>query len=63
MTEPSQPSQLSAVSMAAGMITGALIGFVLWIATDTFALFPAFLGVGLVLGIVLQAAVDRRSDR
>jgi F0F1-type ATP synthase assembly protein I len=63
VTEPSQPSPLSAVSMAAGMITGALIGFVLWIATDTFALFPAFLGVGLVLALVQQAAVDRRNGR
>ena len=27
--------------MAIGVIAGTLIGFVLWIATDTFALFPA----------------------
>jgi len=54
-------SPLSVVAMAIGMIAGALIGFVLWIATDTFALFPAFLGVGLVLGIALQSTMERRS--
>jgi len=56
-----QNSSLSVIASAIGMIMGALIGFVLWIATDTFALFPAFLGVGLVLGMVLQSAVERRS--
>lgn len=39
--------------MAAGMLTGALIGFALWIATDTFVFMPAFLGVGLALGLML----------
>jgi F0F1-type ATP synthase assembly protein I len=51
----------SAFAMAIGMIAGALIGFVLWIATDTFALFPAFLGVGLVIGMVLQPTIERTS--
>jgi hypothetical protein len=42
--------------MAAGMLLGAATGFLLWLGTDTFALFPAFLGVGLVLGMVLSGA-------
>ena len=46
--------------MAAGMLIGGVTGFAIWIATDTFALFPAFLGVGLALGIVLSQASDRR---
>ena len=61
MVKEEQDSPLSVVAMAIGMIAGALIGFVLWIATDTFALFPAFLGVGLVLGMVLQSTMERRS--
>ena len=61
MVNQDQNSPLSVIASAIGMMVGALIGFVLWIATDTFALFPAFLGVGLVLGMVLQSAVERRS--
>lgn len=49
--------------MAAGMAIGAITGFALWIATGTFALFPAFLGMGLVLAMVFQEASDRRGDR
>lgn len=49
--------------MAAGMILGAVTGFAIWIATDTFALFPAFLGVGLVLGLVFSEAAGRRGGR
>lgn len=52
--------QMRPLPMAAGMLIGAVTGFAIWIATDTFALFPAFLGVGLVLGIVLSQASDRR---
>jgi hypothetical protein len=47
--------------MAAGMILGALTGLLIWITTDTFALFPAFLGVGLVLGLVFSNSSGRRS--
>lgn len=38
---------------AAGMLVGALVGFALWIATDTFVLFPALLAVGAALGLAL----------
>ena len=62
MRMPDQDSPTSVMAFAVGMVTGALIGFVLWIATDTFALFPAFIGVGLVLGMVLQSAADRPND-
>jgi hypothetical protein len=40
--------------MAVGMILGALIGFVLWMATDIFVFMPAFLGVGLTLALVID---------
>lgn len=53
--------QLRPVPLAAGMLLGGLTGFAIWIATDTFALFPAFLGIGLVLGLVFsQTQHDRR---
>lgn len=45
------------------MILGALTGFAIWIATDTFAVFPAFLGAGLVLGLVFSEATGRRGGR
>jgi len=62
MRMPDQGSSASVTAFAVGMVTGVVIGFVLWIATDTFALFPAFIGVGLVLGTVLQSAADRPHD-
>jgi len=48
--------QVRPVPMAAGMLLGAVTGFLIWITTDTFALFPAFLGIGLVLGLVFSRA-------
>jgi hypothetical protein len=44
------------VPMAIGMLIGAMTGFLIWVTTDTFALFPAFVGMGLVLGLVLSRA-------
>ena len=60
MADHDEPPQLRPVPFALGMLLGAVIGFALWIATDTFALFPAFLGVGVVLGIVLSGTSGRR---
>jgi len=48
--------QMRPVPMAIGMLIGAMTGFLIWITTDTFALFPAFVGMGLVLGLVLSRA-------
>ena len=49
-------TNLRPVPLAAGMTLGAIIGFPIWIATDTFALFPAFVGIGVVLGLVFSQA-------
>lgn len=49
--------------MAAGMILGSLTGFAIWITTDTFALFPAFVCIGFVLGLVFSDASNRRAGR
>lgn len=48
-----------ALPMAVGMIIGALSGFALWIVTDTFVFLPAFLGVGLALGLAFDAVRER----
>lgn len=48
--------QMRPVPMAIGMLLGAVTGFLIWVTTDTFALFPAFVGIGLVLGLVLSRA-------
>ncbi len=61
MASSDRAPQLRPVPLAAGMLLGGLTGFAIWMATDTFALFPAFLGIGLVLGLVFsQARPDRR---
>lgn len=48
------------VPMSVGLVVGALTGFLIWITTETFALFPAFLGIGLVLGLALSDLDGRR---
>jgi hypothetical protein len=60
MTQDQRP-QVRPIPLAVGMLIGAVLGFVLWIATDTFALFPAFLGVGVGLGVALSSG--GRGDR
>lgn len=55
-------SELSVGAFTAGMILGALVGFALWMATDTFVFFPAFLGMGLVFGLIFDAARRRRGE-
>ena len=45
---------------AAGMVIGGVTGFLIWMATDTFVLFPAFIAIGFVLGLVFSQAADRR---
>lgn len=59
MDNTSGRRELSAGAFAVGMILGALVGFALWMATDTFVFFPAFLGMGVVFGLIFDAA--RRS--
>lgn len=49
MNEP-RPD-LRPLPMAVGMALGGLIGFALWIATDTYVFLPAFLGMGVALGL------------
>lgn len=61
MSGSDHKQELRPIPLAAGMLLGGIVGFAIWIATDTFALFPAFLGIGVVLGLVFsQAQQDKR---
>ena len=60
MAQGQRGPQVRPVPMAAGMLTGGLTGFLIWVTTGTFALFPAFLGIGFVLGLVFSEAVAKR---
>jgi hypothetical protein len=52
--------QIRPLPFAAGMLFGGLTGFLIWMTTDMFALFPAFLGIGVALGILFSQASSRR---
>ena len=56
MSDGDHKQDLRPVPLAAGMLLGGIVGFAIWMATDTFALFPAFLGIGVVLGLVFSRA-------
>lgn len=60
MSPANQEPPVRPLPLAVGMLLGAVIGFLLWIGTDTFALFPAFLGVGVGLGLALSRWSDGR---
>jgi uncharacterized membrane protein len=55
MSDRNNRPELSPRGFALGMLTGAVIGFALWIGTDTFVFFPVFLGVGVVFGMIFSA--------
>lgn len=60
MPDKDRGPEVRPLPMAAGMLLGSLTGFAIWITTDTFALFPAFVCIGFVLGLVFSDASDRR---
>lgn len=55
MADQHDRNNLSPGAFAAGMLMGAVLGFALWMGTDTFVFFPAFLGVGVVFGMIFGA--------
>jgi len=59
MSSKDTGTEVRPVPLAIGMLLGGLTGFLIWITTDTFALFPAFLGMGVVLGLVFSNAGGR----
>lgn len=60
MNDSRPPPELTPRAFASGMLLAGLTGFLIWMATDTFVFFPAFLGMGVVLGMVFSQAAARR---
>jgi hypothetical protein len=56
---PSNDENLKPARFAAGMLIGGATGFAIWMVTELFVFLPAFLGVGVVLGLVLSAAGNK----
>lgn len=48
------------LGLSLGLLFGAALGVVLWLATDTFVFFPVFVGAGLSIGVALGAARDQQ---
>ena len=46
--------------MAIGGLLGGLIGFVIWMVTETFVFLPVFAAAGLVSGIAIAESLRRR---
>jgi uncharacterized membrane protein YfcA len=61
MSDKKQVSNSEVVSMAAGMVIGAITGAAIWLTTDTFVFFPVFIGIGFVLGLVIKDAYEKRN--
>ncbi len=53
MADPPQPNEISPAILATSMLLGALVGFIIWMVTDSFVFLPVFLGAGLAVGLAL----------
>ncbi|MGI9586447.1 MAG: hypothetical protein ACR2N7_12745 [Acidimicrobiia bacterium] len=56
-TQRSTPSEVA--GFAGGMVLGAVAGFIIWMATDTFVFFPVFIGIGFVLGMAFAQGTGK----
>jgi hypothetical protein len=45
-----------------GMLFGASLGLIIWLATDSFVFFPVFVGAGLSIGLAVGASRDQRES-
>ena len=62
--EPSSKRQARAGrGLLIGLIFGAALGVVLWMATDTVVFFPVFVGAGLSIGLALDNAQSDKDGR
>ena len=52
----------TSLGMSLGMLFGAALGFVIWIATDTFVFFPVFIGAGLSAGMAVGAGREKKNS-
>ena len=61
--EPSlRKSTQASLGLALGMLFGAALGVVLWLATDTFVFFPVIIGAGLSIGLALDNTRSNREE-
>ena len=56
--QSAEETNFSALGVSLGMLFGAALGLVIWIATDTFVFFPVFIGAGLTVGLAIGAGRD-----
>ena len=57
-----EETNFSALGVSLGMLFGAALGLVIWIATDTFVFFPVFIGAGLTVGLAIGAGRDKGEE-
>lgn len=50
----------ASLGLAPGMVSGAGLGLILWMATGEFVLWIVFLGAGMTLGLAIGSAVTTR---
>lgn len=50
---PDQPQRdnVSPTALAISMLSGAVVGFIIWMVTDIFVFLPVFIGAGLTVGL------------
>lgn len=51
MADQPQTDNMSPTALAVSMISGAVVGFIIWMVTDAFVFLPVFIGVGLTIGL------------
>ena len=61
MADQPQRDNISPTVLAVSMLSGALVGFVIWMVTGSFVFLPVFIGVGLTFGLAIGLAWGERS--
>lgn len=61
MPDAGREEDRKALWIAVVMVGLGLTGFAIWMTTGVFALFPSFLAMGVVIGLVLAGLADRGS--
>ncbi|MGD2059821.1 MAG: hypothetical protein PVF87_03055 [Acidimicrobiia bacterium] len=61
-TDDTQADEISPTILAASMLLGGLVGFIIWMVTDTFVFLPVFLGAGLAFGLAIGLAWRGRNQ-
>ena len=60
--QPGNKTSYTGLGVSLGLLFGAALGVVLWLATDSFVFFPVFVGAGLSIGVALGAARDQQRE-